>query len=277
MWIWWIISLIVLIACFVFAYKVIVSSYDFMPSNKRNFLSFKKNISSSDARTEELYELKAHLKKMEENASLYEIQFSKFQQRLKALEAENEKRQSTIAAAEMEPEEDWKEMYYEENEAKQKLENELDLTRQKLEEAELSIGSVNENNSNYSSLKSDYDARLNEINSKQEHIILLQKRLDAAAEREKELQLSLLQEINSKKQLTTVDSENARLRSENDDLRRQVIEFSNKEKALQLRVARISELESKLAIHEEEKAKLTANLEMMVKQNNFFPTPKNSA
>lgn len=94
MWIWWIISLIVLIACFIFAYKMIASSYEFMPADKKNFLKFKKNnTTTSEGRTEIIYELKSHLKKMEENASLYEIQFSKLQQRLKVLEGQNDKRQ----------------------------------------------------------------------------------------------------------------------------------------------------------------------------------------
>ncbi len=35
MWIWWIVSLIILIACIVFTYRMIVSSYDFLPADKK--------------------------------------------------------------------------------------------------------------------------------------------------------------------------------------------------------------------------------------------------
>ena len=207
MWIWWIISLIVLIACFIFAYKMIASSYEFMPSGKKNFLRFKKNNSTtSEGRTEMIYELKSHLKKMEENASLYEIQFSKLQERLKILEGENQKRQIVETVSQTEEKEDWKEMYYEENEAKEKLENELDRTLQKLEEVEMSNASLRENQSTITNLQSNYDAQLNDLRSKQEHVDLLQRKLEGAREREKELQHSLQHEINSKKQLSNISS-----------------------------------------------------------------------
>ena len=276
MWIWWIISLIVLIACFIFAYKMIASSYESMPSGKKNFLRFNKSTNAtSEGRTEIIYELKSHLKKMEENASLYEIQFSKLQQRLKVLEGEKEKRQLVETVAQTDPKEDWKEMYYEENEAKEKLENELDITRQKLEEVEMAIASFRENQSNITNLQSNYDARLNDLKSKQEHIDLLQRKIEGAREREKELQHSLQHEINSKKQLSNIGSENARLKSENDELRRQLVELDKKEKELRLRIGRVSELESKLFIYEQEKAKMIANLENMVKQNKIFSSTKN--
>ena len=275
MWIWWIISLIVLIACFIFAYKMIASSYEFMPSGKKNFLRFKKNNSTtSEGRTEMIYELKSHLKKMEENASLYEIQFSKLQERLKILEGENQKRQIVETVSQTEEKEDWKEMYYEENEAKEKLENELDRTLQKLEEVEMSNASLRENQSTITNLQSNYDAQLNDLRSKQEHVDLLQRKLEGAREREKELQHSLQHEINSKKQLSNISSENARLKSENDELRRQLVELDNKEKELRLRIGRVSELESKLFIYEQEKAKMIANLENMVKQNKLFSSTK---
>lgn len=276
MWIWWIISLIVLIACIIFAYKMIISSNEFMPAEKRTFLGLKKNTaSSSKSGSEPFYELKSHLKKMEENASLYQIQFSKLHERLKALEAENEKRQVTVAAQKIDPEEDWKEMYYEENEAKEKLENELDVTLQKLEEAENSLAALQENKTGFARLQSHYDARVDELASKQEQIALLQKQLEAAVDREKELQLTLLSEINSKKQLENIDRENARLKSENDTLRSQVVELDKKEKELRLRVARSNELESELSICQEEKSKMIAKLEKIMKDK-FFSTAKDS-
>jgi len=278
MWIWWIISLVVLIACFIFAYRVIVSSYDFLPSDKRNFLSFKRNISSeiSPARGETIWELKNQLQKVEENSSFYELQFSKLQQRLKALEAQYEGQQQPLIASKKEDEEDWKEMYYEENERKEKLENELDETKQKLEEVENKLNSVEENNSKWSGLQSEYDARLNDLQSMQNNIGLLQRQLEAAAVREKELELSLLTEINAKKQIAQFESENARLKIENDDLRKEIVQISKKEKELEGDISKLKELENRLAIYEEEKAKMIADLELMVNQNKIFSTPKNS-
>ena len=277
MWIWWLISLLVLIACFIFAYKMIVSSYEYLPAEKRNLFTFRKNNGTSkDKRADVIYELKSHIKKMQENASIYEMHFSKLQQRLKALE-ENEKKQAAAAAEISEPAEDWKEMYYEENEAKEKLENELDLTTQKLEETQKALSALQANKSNLSSLQSDYDARLNELESRQEHIDLLQRQLEAATERENDLQQSLLREINARKQLESVVSENARLRSQNDDLKSQLLEVDRREKDLRQRLPRVNELESTVAMYEEEKAKMIANLEKMVNQNKLFSAPNHSS
>ena len=273
MWIWWIISLVVLIACFIFVYKAIVSSYDFLPADKRNFLSFKKatpieasGISSNDT----IWDLKNQLKKVEENSSFYELQFSKLQQRLKALEAQYENHQQPLKITRKEDTEDWKEMYYEENERKQKLENELDETKQKLEEVETKLTGIEDNNSRWKSLQSDYDARLNDLHSMQNNIGLLQRQLEAAEAREKELEMSLLSEINLKKQYSNLETENARLKSENEDLKREIVNISKKGKELEGGISRLKELENRLSVYEEEKAKMIADLEMMVNQNKIF-------
>jgi len=273
MWIWWIISLVVLIACFIFAYKVIVSSYDMLPADKKNFLSFKKEspIERTSARPEAIWDLKNKLQKVEENSSFYEIQFSKMQERIKALEAQHQTQlESFSPVVQKDDDEDWKEMYYEENEIKEKLENELDLTLQKLEETERKLNSFEENNDKWSSIKSDYDARLNDLQSMQNNIGVLQRQLEAASTRERELEMTLAAEINAKYQYSNLESENVRLKSENDDLRVQVVEYHRKEKELEAGISRLQELESRLAVYEEEKAKMIANLEQMVNQNKTF-------
>jgi chromosome segregation ATPase len=279
MWIWWLISLVVLIACFIFAYKVIMSSYDFLPVDKKSIFSFKKNTfteTNVSQRSEAIWDLKNQLKKVEETSSFYEIQFSKLQQRLKTLEAQYESQQQKIAAPGKEEEEDWKELYYEENEVKEKLENDLDVTRQKLEEVEMKLNSICQDESKWKSLQSDYDARLNDLQSMQNNIGLLQRQLEASSAREAELEISLLKEIETKKQFSNIQSENARMKSENEDLRRQIIEISEKEKELEVGVLRLHELEKRVAMYEEEKAKMIADLELMVNQNKIFSTPKHS-
>lgn len=277
MWIWWIISLVVLIACFIFAYKVIVSSYDLLPADKKNFLSFKKVSHSGNhsQRPEAIWDLKKKLQQVEETSSYYEIQFSKMQERLKALEAKYQTEQQ-MPVSKNDDQEDWKEMYYEENEVKEKLENELDITRQKLEEAEKQLSKIETDNSKWTALQSDYDARLNDLQSMQNNLGLLQRQLEAAAGREKELELSLAAEINAKKQYSKLESENARLNSENDEMRKQLVEIHNKEKELEIGLSRLHELENQVAIYEEEKAKMIANLEMMVNQNKMASTMKTS-
>jgi chromosome segregation ATPase len=268
MWIWWIISLIVLVACFIFAYKVIMSSYDWLPADKNNFMSFKKASSSGNTfpRSEAIYDLKNKLQKVEENSSFYEIQFSKLQERLNHLESQYETQLQTTLSKKSQ-EEDWKEMYYEENELKEKLENELDLAQQRLEEMQKQLAETEENDSKWKAFKSDYDARLNDLESMQNNIEILQRQLEASVVREKELQLSLASEINAKKQFSNLESVNARLRSENDDLRSQLVQIHNREKELEFKISKLNELESRVAIYEEEKAKMIASLEVMVNAN----------
>jgi chromosome segregation ATPase len=273
MWIWWIISLIVLIACFIFAYKAIVSSFDFLPADKRSIFFFKRDIpieSTRPRRSEAMWEVEKHLQKVEENSTFYELQFTKLQERLKALEAQLESQPQKQPFQKKEEEEDWKELYYEENEAKEKLENELDATKQKLEEVENKLNSFEENNTKWNTLKSDYDARLNDLQSMQSNLGLLERKLEAASSREKELELSLLTEIKTKKQYAQLDSNYAAVKSENEDLRRQIVELNKKEREMKSGVSRLKELESRLAIYEEEKAKMIANLEQMVNQNKIF-------
>ncbi len=278
MWIWWIISLVILIACFIFSYKAIVSSFDFLPADKRSIFFFKRDIpieSNSSGGTEAFWDLKNQLQKVEENSTFYEVQFSKLQERLKALEAQLESSSEKETITKKEDGEDWKELYYEENEAKEKLENELDITRQKLEEVESKLKLIEENTGKCSSLQSDYDARLHDLQSMQNHIGDLQRQLEGAAAREKELELSLLAEIKTKKQYAQLDSKYAQVKSENEELRRQIVNMKQKEKERESSIARLKELESRLSIYEEEKAKMIANLEQMVNHNKIFTAFKN--
>ena len=274
MWIWWIVSLIILIACFIFAYRMITSSYDFLPRDKKNFMGFKKENASTNptpGQQEIISSLRNKLQSVEHSISFYEIQFSKFQQRLKALEELNNLQQKQTNVQPKGDGEDWKEMYYEENEAKEKLENELDETSRRLEEAESRSQEVEKNNRKWIGLQSDYDARLNDLHSMQNNIGLMQRQLEAAAGREKELEQILLSEIDIKKKYSQLESNHLRLQSETEDLRRQVIEMNQKGLEMESRIARLNELESSVAIYAEEKAKMISEMELMISQNKIFP------
>ena len=260
MWIWWVISLIVLIACFIFAYRMIISSYKFLPGDKNTKLyGLKKSAENNNIKTGEIINLKSKLQKMEENSSFYEIQFSKLVQRLKVLE-EVQNRSSEKIATEKKDEEDWKELYYQENELKEKIENELDEVKQKLEDAENKLNAIEDNNNKWAGLKSDYDARLNDLHSLQDHIGLLQRQLDAASNREKELEESLHSAEQTEDKFIRLQNDHIRLQSENEELKRQAIEMSKREKDMEENLIRLNELESKLALYEEEKAKMIAIL-----------------
>ncbi len=228
MWIWWIISLIVLISCVIFAYKMIVSSYEFLPADKRFFFRFNRNSSSganfSDS-PDAIKILRNKVQHVEDNTTFYHIQFSKFQDRLKVMEdkfAMNPQKVNALATSDVgyEEEEDWKELYYEENSKKELLENELDFTKQALEEAENKLCGLEEKTEQWTKLKSDFELRLNDLQSMQNEILHLQRKLDASLEREKELEQLLLSEITTREKYSILQKEYVQLLSETDDLRR---------------------------------------------------------
>lgn len=266
MWIWWIISLIILIACVIFAWRMIVSSYEFLPSDKRYFWKFGKDTSSENDKparqSDSIRKLNMKVQAVEDNTTFYQIQFTKFQERLRALEdAKFHAVSATQAPKKQEEEEDWKEMYFEENEAKEKLENELDATNHLLEESQNKLKELSENSFRWIQLQSDYESRLLELQSRQNQVEILQNQLNAAGEREKELEQLLISEITVREKYSMLQKEYIELQSEADDLRRRMIELSKRDLHLEMRLVHLNELESKLAICEEEKSKLKARIE----------------
>src|SRR5664279_396552 len=114
MLVWWILSLIILISCIVFAYRMIVSTYEFLPAEKRYFLGFYKNPSSESVPLQRgtLKALDRKVQVVEDNTTFYGIQFSKLQDRLKVLEELTLKPSEKPSREANEDEENWKELYY---------------------------------------------------------------------------------------------------------------------------------------------------------------------
>ena len=267
MLVWWILSLVILIVCIIFAYRMIVSSYEFLPADKRYFLGFYKNpalqrVDRVSKRT--MRRLNKKVQSVENNTTFYDIQFSKFQDRLKVLEELNTVKftpEKITKEAKQEQEEDWKEMYYEENVIKEKLENDLDYTRQMLGETENRLKQSAEKNTRWVTLQSEYESQLHDLGTLQEHIGLLKRQLEAGAERENELQQLLLNEVTMREKYSLLQREYTKLQSDADNLKGRVADVTKKDMDLQKRVIHISELESKLALCKQEKTRLKINLQ----------------
>ncbi len=235
MWVWWIVSLIVLIGCIIFAYRMIVSSYEFLPADKRFFFGFNKNPTSETNfpdHPDALKILRNKVQHVEDNTTFYHIQFSKFQDRLKVMEEKfaispQKINTTTTGNVGLEDEEDWKELYYEENSKKELLENELDFTKQALADAENKLNEIEGKTDRWAQLQSNYELRLNDLQSMQNEIMLLQRQLDASIEREKELEQLLLSEITMREKYSLLQKEYTQLLSETDDLRRRSMEIKN--------------------------------------------------
>ena len=264
MWIW-IVSLLVLIACFIFAWKMLINNFD-MLSGEKKYPMFK-NFTPSDIsyNQETLRGIKSKLRTLEDQNAYYEMQFTKMQQRLQQLESGGFAPANPVPKNE--DEEDWKEMYYEENEKKEKLENELDLTQQELGNLKEELELMRQKSTEVSALKSTNETRLNEIQTLQDKIGELQQSFEGAAQREKELEMQLQKEINQRRQLEKSETIQTSLKSENEGLRRQITEMSVRQAEIEKRLLRLNELESKVAVYEEEKLKMITDLEMMLRQS----------
>ncbi len=274
MWIWWILSLIILISCSIFAYRMIVSSYEFLPSDKRFLFRFNKNSNlrrDSPVQTDALKILRNKVQHVENNTSFYQVQFSKFQDRLQHMEerygmSPKETTTPVIDSAETK-EEDWKELFYEENAIKEKLENELDFTRQALEEAENKLSFADSEKAGFTESHIDYESTLLELQSSQAQVDRLQRELAASVEREKELEQLLLTEITMREKYSLLQQKYTQLLSEADDLMMRSVEMNKKDIDHQSALRHQWQLESLLALCKDENLRMKNDMERLLKAN----------
>jgi chromosome segregation ATPase len=269
----WIVSLIVLIATAVLVYKMIVTSKEYFSLEKLSPVNLFKGGNSRDKfYKQSLSLLSSKIKSLEDSNAYYEIQFSKLQLQMNAGSAFQPEIQTgnEVAIQEEDEEEDWKEMYYQENDQKVQIENELDEALQALEQANQKLQLHEEKNQTLIELKSNYDARMIEIQSLQNQVETLQKKLEGCSEREKELNSLLQKEIALKKVYAKIENENFRLRSESEDQKRQLIEIYAKEKELSKKLAHAREIQSQMGMYEEEKNRKMHELRVQMENNRIF-------
>ena len=269
----WIISLVVLIASVVFVYRMLISSNEFIYIDKPSPFKFLKAGSGRDKfYRQSLSVLQSRIKSLEDSNTYYEIQFSKYKSHLKDPDSTSSEISPALQTdSEVdEDEEDWKELYYQENESKVQLENDLDVALQNLEAANKENQHLKENSQKVAALKSNLDARLIELKSLQKEIDVLQKKLNGAAIREKEMQSLLNEEIALKTVYDKIENDNVRLRSELEDQRRQITEMYRKDADTARQLARLKELQSTVGMYEEEKNRKIVELNHKMEKNRIF-------
>lgn len=274
MWIWWMLSLIILISCSIFAYRMIVSSYEFLPADKRFLFRFNRNSNlpqGSHVQTDPLKILRNKVQHVEDNTSFYQAQFSKFQDRLQNMEEKygmpsREANTTVINAIETE-EENWKELFYEENAIKEKLENELDFTRQALEGAENKLILADSERAGFNESHIDYESTLLELQSSQAQVDRLQREVAASVEREKELEQLLLTEITMREKYSLLQQKYTQLLSEADDLIMRSVELNKKDINHQSTLRHQWQLESLLALCKDENLRIKNDMEQLLKSN----------
>ena len=192
MWVWWIVSLLILASSIVFALYIFYTSYK-APAVKKEF-TLQQNFTGGEnkfhvSKQQVISSLKLQLQTVEHNSMLYFNELKKLQERIQALE----KNKGTEYQKEKETKDDenWEELYYQLHEDKEKMESELDLTNQKLEEAESLLNEFKRRQIVWKEKRTELENELNTTQPLQHKLEELQHELAGAREREQELQQQL--------------------------------------------------------------------------------------
>lgn len=270
MWLWWILSLVVLVLCLVFAIRIFTTSRNLhrqvFADDKDDFppLKFpKRSFLRSDPQEQAILLLRTRLQQVMSNSDKYLEQLNKLTDRLEALESGKR----LPVAKKADTDDDWEEMYYEEQAKKEKLENELDVTQQLVEKNEEKLLALEQREQGYKQTLSEFEGQINNLNALEERIELLQRKLEGSKEREQELQQQLDQEHADIEQYRLMQKDHIRLQAEAEDLRRSLQELGNSNRLTEQKLHRLAELESTLDAAEYEKSDLRKKVEEIIMEN----------
>lgn len=267
MWLWWVVSLIIVIASIIFALYIFYSGYNGTPVKKefpfrKNYNIIRKSFPSSKQQL--ISSLKLKLQAVENNSVLYYNELRKLQQRIQALE----KNKGTDYQPKVKnDDENWEELYYQASEEKEKMESELDLANQKLEETEELLVELKRRENAWKEKRSELENQLNHAHTLQNKIGELQRELEGAAQSEQEL----LQQLDAQKELykdfEVLQQQYAYVQSEADELRNRIKEITNRDVLLQQKINRLTELESTIEISDYEKMDIRKSIEEIITEN----------
>ncbi len=270
MWFWWIMSLVILLGSIIFSLYIYYGGYKPAPlKNKNSFIRdnplFKKPLPFTQQ--QHINSLKSKLQSVENNSLSYFQELKKLQQRLQALE---KGKGESFAAPNLKTayaDENWEELYYEVNDKKNSIENELDLTSQKLEEAESLIVELKRRETSWKEKRSDMEGELTQSQSLQNKIDDLGQQLKGAAERELSLKQNLQTQQELYKDYESLQQQYTYAQSEAGELKSRIKEINNRDILSQKKLGRLTELESNLEISEYEKMDIRKALEEIIIEN----------
>ena len=268
MWLWWIVSLVILTAAIIFSLYIFYSSYkdthvkkDF-PLN-RNYNIIRKSLPFTKQQL--ISSLKLKLQSVENNSALYYNELKKLQERIQALE--KNKGASYQNYKGKNDDENWEELYYQVSDEKEKMESELDITNQKLEETEELLIELKRRETVWKEKRSEMENQLNNAHNLQNKIGELQHELEGAANREQELQQQLQTQQELYKDYELLQHQYSYVQSEADELKNRIMEINNRDILLQQKINRLTELESTIEISEYEKMDIRKSIEEIITEN----------
>jgi chromosome segregation ATPase len=270
MWIWWGISMVIVVGCIVYAMYLLISSRKLQkvissatpPKNPgKNMLSMAKDYMSQQSS----FTPNPGQQFTNENPAIYLNQISNLQQRLQVLE--NEVSHTKNGVKTKEDATDWEQLYNGANSAKQKLEDDLYYANESLQAAEAKLAQVLQDQRNAVELESALEARLSEIQSLQNRIGELQQKLEGANNREQELEEQVAEGKTLVNEYRMLQQQHSHLLSETDELRNRLQELSSRNSLLQQKVNHLTELESSLESFEYEKTEIKHTVEEIISEN----------
>jgi chromosome segregation ATPase len=268
MWFWWVLSLLILLGSIIFSLYIYYGSYKTTPvkksfSIKKDYSEFKKSFPINKQQV--INSLKLKLQSVENNSQLYYNELKKIQQRILALE--KNKVGNDYKPSLLNDDENWEELYYQASEEKEKMESELDITNQKLEETESLVVELKRRVTNWKEKRSEMENQLNKAHSLQNTIGDLQRQLEGAAERELQLQQQLQTQQELYKDYELIQQRYSFAQSEADELKNRIKEITNRDILLQQKINRLTEMESTIEISEYEKMDIKKSIEEIIIEN----------
>lgn len=213
--------------------------------------------------------LKLKLQSVEHNSLLYSNELKQLQQRMQVLEKNNK---SAGQVQKFNSDENWEELYYQVHEEKEKMESELDLTNQKLEEAESYLNELKSRETTWKEKRSELEIQLNKAHTLQNKIGELERQLEGSMNRETELEQQFDAQKDLFKDFELLQQQYAHLQSEADELRNRMSEINNRDLLLEQKNKRLTELESTIEISEYEKMDIRKSVEEIIAENETFVT-----
>jgi len=279
MWIWLILSLLLVIACIIFGIHSFLSSRTLQRSLSAEPVNKKIPIQSQFIETglpvfqqQDFSNLKMKLKSIEGNSLQQAHQLNELQKRIEALEEGSNFKEDNEETKWREDDEDWEKLYYETRKEKESLEASLELANHALRETKMRLEELEKQKASLVEMKTGMEGRLDEVHSLQDTIDELQRKLKGAAERESELEKQVVDEKFMHVEYELVQKQNKQLRSEADDLRNRLEEISVQNILMEQKLKSLTELESSLEISEYEKMEIKNSVEQIIAENMTLST-----
>jgi chromosome segregation ATPase len=273
MWIWLMLSLLLVIACIIFGIHSFLSSRTLQRSMSNEPMRKKNNIQDQytptgypDIHQQDFSNLKIKLKSIEENSVAQARQINELQKRIKTLEEEASSKE-TMEETKWNEEEDWEKLYYEARKEKESLEHNLHSVNDALDETKRKVEELEKQKNAWVEMKSRTEATLNDMHSLQNTIDELQRKLEGANERESELEKQIAYEKFMHVEYELLKKENNQLHSEADELRNRLEEINTQNIVMEQKLKRLTELESSLEISEYEKMEIKNSVEQIISEN----------